>query len=282
MSTILSLRLGALVSICFCMTVGLAETPPVLVTRQLAEAYNFSIGDTIRLATEPSGDQSREYRIVDIYEPTPDPFLLTDPRHEVRLRLGDRDFPVWDERGEAVQRINLLLTSPSSTSSVVDVMETVRKRWQTVVPRPTEGRRNGSNPFVILEQFHWAISIVTVFGASAFLLALMILRSEERREILGVLRLIGVSRRRVLIEVLLEGLAIAAVGAVGGILLALACQNLANMYFQHHYDTTLVFLRVSPAVIWKCLAIALPMGLATSLIASWHLLRREVLALIRA
>ncbi len=269
---------ATLLSICFCMTIGLADSPPVLVTRQLAEAYNFSIGDTIRLATEPSGDAGREYRIVDIYEPTPDPFLLTDPRHEVRLRLGDRDFPVWDERGESVRRINLLLTDPSS---VGDVMENVRKRWQTVFPRPTEGRRSGSNPFVILERFHWAISIVTVFGASAFLLALMILRSEERREILGVLRLIGVSRRRVLIEVLLEGLAIATVGAIGGILLALACQDLANLYFQHHYDTTLVFLRVSPAVIWKCLAIALPMGLATSLIASWHLLRREVLALIR-
>ena len=44
--------------------------------------------------------------------------------------------------------------------------------------------------------------IVTVLGSTAFLLSLMVMRAEERREIVGIVRLIGVSQRFVLLVVL--------------------------------------------------------------------------------
>jgi Predicted permease. len=50
---------------------------------------------------------------------------------------------------------------------------------------------------------------VTVLGSTAFLLALMVMRAEERRETIGIIRLIGISERSILIEVLAEGLLIA-------------------------------------------------------------------------
>ena len=75
----------------------------------------------------------------------------------------------------------------------------------------------GDDPFVVLDRFHWAIAIVTVAGSTAFLLALMVMRAEERREIIGILRLMGIPPRSILVEVLLEGLLIATAGAVFGI-----------------------------------------------------------------
>ena len=114
-----------------------------------------------------------------------------------------------------------------------------------IFARPTARARDGSDPFAVLERFHLAVAIVTVLGSTAFLLALMVMRSEERRETVGIIRLIGVSQRFVLLVVLAEGLLIAAAGAVFGVLVALAAEGGVNRFFQWRYDTTLVFVDVT-------------------------------------
>src|SRR4029453_6554400 len=101
---------------------------------------------------------------------------------------------------------------------------TVTARTPGVIARSTS-RARGSDPFAVLERFHLAIAIVTVFGSSAFLLALMVMRAEERTEVIGIQRLIGVSDRTILLGVLLEGLLIAAAGAVFGVLVAVVAQG---------------------------------------------------------
>jgi putative ABC transport system permease protein len=134
--------------------------------------------------------------------------------------------------------------------------------------------------FIVIERFHLAIAIVTVVGSAVFLLALMVMVVDERRGTVGTLRLIGFTRRRILIQVLAEGALIATVGAAAGLLLAFATQGLFNRFFQWRYDTTLIFLRVTPTVVWQSMAIAVPLGIAASVIASWTLLRRHPLALV--
>jgi ABC-type antimicrobial peptide transport system permease subunit len=135
--------------------------------------------------------------------------------------------------------------------------------------------------FAIIERFHAAISAVTMIGSTAFLLALMVIRADERREIAGLLRLLGLGRRRILAQALIEGLAVASAGAVFGVLFAAATQGVVNAFFQWRYDTTLVFVRVTPAIAATCVAVALPLGVLAGLAASWTLLRRPVLDLLR-
>jgi ABC-type antimicrobial peptide transport system permease subunit len=135
--------------------------------------------------------------------------------------------------------------------------------------------------FLIIERFHLAISVVTMIGSTAFLLALMVIRADERREVAGLLRLLGLRRRRILLQALLEGLCIAAAGAVFGVLFAAVAQGAVNAFFQWRYDTTLVFVRVTPSIAARCVALALPLGLTAGLLASWTLLRRPVLDLLR-
>jgi ABC-type lipoprotein release transport system permease subunit len=115
---------------------------------------------------------------------------------------------------------------------------------------------------------------VTVLGSAVFLLALMVMLVDERRSTVAILRLMGFTRRRILLQVCAEGALIALVGAAGGVLFAIAVQGLFNRFFQWRYDTTLVFLRVTPAVVWRSLVIAVPLGIGASLAASWSLLRR--------
>jgi ABC-type proline/glycine betaine transport system permease subunit len=54
-----------------------------------------------------------------------------------------------------------------------------------------------------------------------------------------------------------------------------------NAFFQWRYDTTLVFVRVTPAIAARCVALSLPLGVMAGLLASWTLLRRPILDLLR-
>ena len=142
--------------------------------------------------------------------------------------------------------------------------------------RPADSR----DPFAVLERFHWAIAVVTVIGSTAFLLALMVMRAEERRDVIGILQLIGIRGRSILIEVLLEGLLIAMAGAVFGLVVARAIEGVVKRFFQWRYDTALIFCVTLP-IAWQSVAFAVPLGVIAGLVASWTLLRRDVVSLVR-
>ena len=108
----------------------------------------------------------------------------------------------------------------------------------------------------------------------------MVMRAEERRETVGILRLLGFPKRSILLEVLIEGLLIAVAGAVFGVLFAAATQGLINLFFQWRYDTSLVFVRVTVSIAAQCVALAVPLGMTAGLLASWTLLRREISELV--
>jgi hypothetical protein len=64
-------------------------------------------------------------------------------------------------------------------------------------------------------------------------------------------------------------------------LLALVSEGLLNRFFQWRYDTALVFVRVTKDVAIRCVSIAVPLGAAATVVASWALLRRGGLRLVR-
>ena len=76
----------------------------------------------------------------------------------------------------------------------------------------------------------------------------------------------------------MEGVLIAGAGAVFGLVLAAGSEQLINRFFQWRYDTALVFVHITPAVALRCVAIAVPLGVVATVVASWALLRRNVLA----
>jgi cell division protein FtsX len=108
----------------------------------------------------------------------------------------------------------------------------------------------------------------------------MVIRAEERRETVGILRLIGISRQSILIEVIVEGLLVAIGGAVFGVTIALLAQRGVNLVFQARYDTTLVFVRITPSIAFRSVAVAVPVGVTAGAVASWTLLRRNAAALV--
>lgn len=261
---------------------AVSSTPSILVSRQLLERQQLRVGDLVSLSADASGGSPRQFRIAGVYEPTPDPMRLGDPRLEVRLHLPDLLDMVADPDdpidAETVDAINLSLADPAQARDV-------GRRLSNSVPG-TVAQRTGSDerraaPFVVLERFHLAIAIVTVLASSVFLLALMLMLVEERRSTVGVLRLIGFRRGRILQHVLAEGVVIAVAGALFGIVLSLVMQHGINAFFQWRYDTALVFVRITAGVVLRSMAIAVPLGVAAILASSWSLLRRDAIALNR-
>lgn len=265
-----------------------ARVPPqeaiadILISRQLLESRRLEVGDVVRLSPDRSADRARPFRIAGVYEPTPDPLRFAQPRLEVRLHLPDllalKADPSDPASAESVTSINVALRNPSDASAFA---RDVAARMPSLVGRPTSLPDERTSTFVVVERFHLAIAIVTVIGSAVFLLALMVMLVDERRGTVGTLRLIGFTRRRILIQVLIEGALIALAGAVFGILFALASEGAFNRFFQWRYDTTLVFLRVTPQVVWQSLAMSVPLGMAASLIASWTMVRQPLLTLVR-
>jgi ABC-type lipoprotein release transport system permease subunit len=259
-----------------------AEPPPeVLLSRQLAEQEHIRTGDVVTLALDANGDRLTRFRVAGVFEPTPDPKKFPAKRLEARFHLpdlitltADRDDPLSTE---SVSAINLALADPADAARVMRVLET---RAPGLIVESTMPSGRGDDPFAVLDRFHWAIAIVTVAGSTAFLLALMVIRADERREIIGILRLMGIPPRSILVEVLLEGVLIATAGALFGTLIAVSAQSLVNAFFQWRYDTTLVFVRVTGSIVLRCIAFAVPLGIVAGLVASWTLLRRDVVSLI--
>jgi putative ABC transport system permease protein len=240
------------------------------------------IGDVVMLAADAGGARGTEFRVVGVYEPTPDPRRFAAKRLEARLHLPDlialTDSFTDPQSVESANALNIALADRSDAS---DVASTITARYPGVLVQPTSTTARGDDPFAVLDRFHRAIAIVTVGGSTAFLLALMVMRAEERREVIGILRLMGIRQRSILAEVLLEGLLIAVAGAVFGVLVAVSAQGLVNRFFQWRYDTTLVFVRVTAPIIWQSAGVAMPLGIAAGLAASWTLLRRDVISLLR-
>ena len=258
-----------------------AAVPDILVSRQLAEAERLSVGDVVELAATSDAKQTKEFRIAGIYEPTPDPSRLGTIPRQIRLHLPDllalTRPPDAAAGSEHVSTINVALADPADAASFA---RDVANRMPGVSARRSADAEDAA-AFLVLERFHLAIAIVTIVAATVFLLALTIMLVDERRETVGVLRLIGLPARRILLQIFLEGALIASVGSLFGLVLAVASQAFINRFFQWRYDTALIFVRITPDVAALCLAIAVPLGAIATVAASWTLLRRNALRLAR-
>lgn len=253
----------------------------ILISRQLAEAERLQVGTLVTLGTSADGS-GRRFRVAGIYEPTPDPQRLGSVPRKVRLHLPDLldlTRPAETPAGtEAIDGVNVTLRDAGEAEAF---SKDVNARLPGVLARPAGVAAGGAGPFKVLERFHLAIAAVTIAAATVFLVALTIMLVDERRETVGILRLIGLPVHRVLTQILLEGVLVAVAGAAFGLVLAGLSQSLINGFFQWRYDTALVFVRITPEVATRCVSIAVPLGAAATVLASWALLRRNGLRLAR-
>ena len=187
------------------------SVPQILLSRQLMREAGRRVGDLVDGRGRADGAAPRSFASPASTSRRPIPRKFSAQRLEARLHLPDlialAEDPADPASADVVSAINLALVDRKDADARGRRDRAARAR--TRESRPPSRPTSPNDPFAVLDRFHWAIAIVTVTGSTAFLLALMVMRAEERRDIIGILRLMGVPSRSILLEVLLEGLLIA-------------------------------------------------------------------------
>jgi ABC-type lipoprotein release transport system permease subunit len=264
-------------SLALLLLVAQSAVPDMLVSRQLFEREHLHVGQIVELthdagaaAPHQVGSDATRFRVAGVYEPVPDPMRFGQQRLEARVHLPDL-------HDSTISTINVQLADPAAAPALA---ADVARRLPGLTARATSAPDQRASTFAVLDRFHLAIAIVTIAGSGAFLLALMVMLVDERRETMTTLRLIGLTRWRLLGQVLLEGGLIACAGVVFGVAFALAAEPAFNRFFQWRYDTALIFLRITPSIVARSTLIALPVGIAASAAAGWTILRHRTLTRI--
>lgn len=256
-----------------------AESPKVydiLLTRRTAQMLNVKVGDVLELSARPSMEGARRFRIVGIYQPPPDPAAVGRQDLRMTMRLPDLERMTGIE--DQVDAIVIKLKNPAEREAVKRQLRAIGFGFD--VYTTDELARRSSTPWQVVSRFHKAIGILTLMAGTVFLMALMTLRVEQRRQELGMLRLIGVSRASVFKTVLAETFLIVAGGSLGGVGGGYLAAWLLNAYYQRKYETDLIFSQVTPSIVLTTLLLAMSMGILAGALTAWRIARGKMLRLV--
>lgn len=253
-----------------------AQLLEIAVERRFADDASVKVGDTVWVAASADAAE-RPARIVAIVEPTADPATIM--RRDYRARLHLPDLAAILGQPDRVDRFAVALESGVNPDSAAERLNRVAFGYQ-VFPS-SEIASQSSTTFLVVSRFHRAIAIISILASAIFLLCLMVLKVEERRVDVAVLRFTGISRRTVFRSLLLEAMVIAVVGALVGTGLAAAASAVVNWYYQRTFSTSLIFSLLQWRTILFAVVLSIVLGLGAGALAAWRLVRTAPLTLWR-
>jgi putative ABC transport system permease protein len=243
-----------------------APPPEILVERRLAESVPLAPGDTVAVRALASDAAPRTFVVAGVFERPADPNRIARNEYEVRFHLPDLQGLLGAR--DRVDRFAVVLApgaSPDSAARWIEGMAFGTRAFGSAALA-----EETSATFRVVSRFHRAIGVVTILASAIFLLCVMVIRVDERKRDMGVLRLIGVSRNTVFRSIVLEAMGIALVGSAAGAALGGAISALVNAYYAAYYDTTLRFALVTPRIVALAALLGLGLGAAAGALAAWR------------
>jgi len=246
-----------------------AQLPEMLVERRLAESVPLAVGDTVHVRALAGSADARPYVVAGVFERAADPNRIARNDFEVRLHLPDLEalLPTRDR----VDRFAVVLAPGADADGAARWIEGVA--YGTRAYGSAALAEETSATFAVVSRFHDAIGIVTILASAIFLLCVMVIRVDERKRDMGMLRLIGVSRSTVFRAIVLEAIGIAVVGSIVGGGLGIVVASIVNAHYARVYDTTLKFALVTPRIVLLAALLGLALGAAAGALAAWRVVR---------
>ena len=271
--TRLNRRIMKVILLVFTAAAGLAPAqtpapPGQLLEDRTAERLGLEPGDTVWAAA--LGSEERAFVVAGTYRRPADPSTVTLDDYRAILHLPDLQ-ELLDGR-DRVDRFSVLLRPGADREAVMAEIDRLAFGAEA---HPTEAVANAtSETFRVVSRFHRALAGITITGSAVFLLCLVVLKIEERRQEGAAMREIGISRRTLFLWTFTETLAMAAIGTVLGLGLGWAGSLIINAYFRAMYDTTLAFARVTPELALVVAAIGGLTGVIIGIATGWQMVRR--------
>lgn len=244
----------------------------VVVDARLAARLSLSAGDTVRVRLPGAAATGQPFVVEGTHSPPPDPAGISRTAQQAWMPITDLERLTGRE--DRVSRFVLELGPGADADSVVAALNDTQLGFRAY--RSADVARESSQTFVVISNFHKAISFLSILAGSAFLAAIVLLQVQELRRSLGVLRVIGISQRRIYAVVVGETVLLANLGAVLGVGLALLVSRAVNAYYRGYFDTSLVFSSVEGWHVALAFGIATTVGVALGSIATAYLFRADI------
>jgi putative ABC transport system permease protein len=248
--------------------------PRVAVEQQLARELHLVVGDTIRIGSS-SDAAGQPFVVGALYRPRADPAEIAKGERHIRMHLPD--LAALLGAPDRVDRLSIGIPPGISADSAAAALNRSAYGYRVYTSRAIASQ--SSQTFRVVSRFHRAIAAISIVASTVFLLCIMLLKVEERRQDAAMMRFVGVRRRTIFGALLLEALVIAAVGSLLGTGLAYLAGAATNAYYRQFFNTTLTFSIITPELVSFSVAISLIMGTAAGALAAWRLVRTPPLVL---
>lgn len=249
-----------------------AAAPHIILERSLARNLSLAEGDTVSIRRTGERGEGRLFVVGGVFTPPPDPAGISRTSKSAWIPITDLE--TLAGRRDRVSRFILDAAPGVDIDSMVTALNTAQLGYTAY--RSTDIAERSSRTFVVISNFHKAISFLSILAGSAFLAAIVLLQVQELRRSLGVLRVIGFSKARIYATVVGETVLLANVGATIGVLLALAVSRGVNVYYQRYFDTDLVFSSVTASHVALAYGVATAVGVAVGSLATTYLFKLRV------
>ncbi len=244
----------------------------LLIESRLARDLAIAPGDTVDVRMAGESGPGTPFVVAGTRTPPPDPAGISRTSRSVWMALPDLE--TLSGRHDRVSRFVLETAPATNVDSLVAALNTTQLGFRAYRSRDVAAR--SSQTFVVISNFHRAISVLSILAGSAFLAAIVLLQVQELRKSLGVLRVIGFSRGRIYLAVVGETVLLANLGSVIGVALALLVSRGVNAYYQRYFDTDLVFSSVTGSHIGLAFGIATLVGGLVGSLATVYLFKLQV------
>jgi putative ABC transport system permease protein len=245
---------------------------PLVLESSLAHELHIAENDTVTLRLPGSRESSGIFVVTGFYTPPPDPSNISRTS-----RLAWTPITVLEAfvgREDRVSRFVMSLTQGANADSLVAALNASELGFRAY--RSADVARESSQTFVVISNFHRAISFLSILTGSAFLAAIVLLQVQELRRSLGVLRVIGISKRRIYTVVVGETVLLANLGSLAGIGTALLVSRAVNAYYRNYFGTTLVFSSIEGWHVALAFGVATLAGVVLGSLATTYLFKAEI------
>ena len=196
----------------------------IMIGRQIAEAQNLGVGDTINLV-------ERRYRIVGIYEHS---LALIEMGGVISLR----DAQKFTGHPGKVTFFSVSLHDPSQAE---EVLEKINAKFPEIHASLSGDFASESPNFQSADILSGGISILAVLVGGIGMMNTMLMSTLERSREIGVLRALGWRRRAILGLIMSESLVLGFLGALAGIALSVGWVTLIQTILIHDDSLKLIW-----------------------------------------
>lgn len=250
---------------------SLPSAPPIVLESSLAHELHLAAGDTVSLRLPGASSQER-FVVSGFYTPPPDPAGISRTSRQAWMPLTDLEH--FSGRDDRVSRYVLSLAPKANADSLIEALNSTELGFRAY--RARDVARESSQTFVVISNFHKAISFLSILTGAAFLAAIVLLQVQELRRSFGVLRVIGISKRSIYTVVIGETVLLANLGAAAGVCIALVVSRLVNSYYQSYFATNLVFSSIEGWHVALGFGIASAVGVVLGSVATTYLFKAEI------